>query len=79
MIAWREEGHKKGWLMFKDHLCQAQEEHHNEEEVRQKWQEAYMDEQGAPGETQKGSQKRWTQKQVAWEEYKNCPSSQGSC
>ncbi|PKU31590.1 hypothetical protein llap_18105 [Limosa lapponica baueri] len=45
----------------------------NKEEVRQKIQEACMDEQGAPGhtlKTKKEAYRGWQQGQVAWEEYR---------
>ena len=55
-------GTQESWLIFKDHLLQAQEQrmHPNKEEVRQKCQDACMDKQGAPGQTQtqKGSLQR---------------------
>jgi len=46
--------------------------HPNKEEVRQKRQEACVDEQGAHGQTQaqKEPYSGWKQGQVAWEEYK---------
>ncbi|GAB0206149.1 mitochondrial enolase superfamily member 1 [Grus japonensis] len=46
--------------------------HPNREEVRQKHQEAPMDEQGAPGQSQtkKEAYRGWKQGQVAWEEYR---------
>jgi len=46
--------------------------HPNKEQIRQKHQEAFMDEQGGPGQTQaqKGRYRRWKHGQVAWEEYR---------
>jgi len=45
--------------------------HPDQVEVRQKRQEADMDEQGAPGQTQAEKAYRgWKQGQVAWEEYR---------
>jgi len=46
--------------------------HPHKEEVRQKCQEACMDEQGVPGQTQaqKGTYRMWRQRQVTWEEYR---------
>ncbi|GAB0186183.1 mitochondrial enolase superfamily member 1 [Grus japonensis] len=46
--------------------------HLSKEGLRQKCQEACMDGQGAPGQTQrqKGSYRGWKQGQVAWEEYR---------
>jgi len=49
--ALEERGAQESWLIFKDHLLQAQEQCIPKEEVRQKRQDACMDEQGAPGET----------------------------
>ncbi|PKU47462.1 hypothetical protein llap_2202 [Limosa lapponica baueri] len=54
-------GTPKNWLIFKDHLLQAQEEVcPNKEKVSQKRQEACMNAQGTPGQTQtqKGSLQR---------------------
>ncbi|GAB0188754.1 mitochondrial enolase superfamily member 1 [Grus japonensis] len=46
--------------------------HPNKEEVKQKHQEAPVDEQGAPGQsqTQKEAYRGWKQGQVAWKEYR---------
>ncbi|GAB0205961.1 mitochondrial enolase superfamily member 1 [Grus japonensis] len=45
--------------------------HPNKEEVKQIHQEASMDEQGAPGQSQtKKAYRGWKQGQVAWEEYR---------
>ena len=47
-------GLQENYLIFKDHLLQLQEQSNspNKQEVRQKCQEACMDEQGAPGKTE---------------------------
>ncbi|GAB0209787.1 mitochondrial enolase superfamily member 1 [Grus japonensis] len=46
--------------------------HPNKEEVRQKHQEAPVDEQGAPGQSEKKKEayRGWKQGKVAWEEYR---------
>ena len=44
---------QESWVIFKDHpLLSAGEMHPNKEEVRGKHQEASMDEQAVPGQTQ---------------------------
>lgn len=45
-------GAQESWLIPKDHLLQAQAMQPNEEEIKQKSQEAYMDEQRDLGQTQ---------------------------
>jgi len=54
--------------------------HPNKEAVRQKKQEAYMDEQGAPGQAQKGSLQRVEARTGGLGGIqRNCLSSQESC
>ncbi|PKU28468.1 glycerol kinase [Limosa lapponica baueri] len=46
-------GAQGSWLVFKEHLLQAQEQCIPRKKVRRKSQEACMDEQGPPGQAQK--------------------------
>jgi len=68
-------GAQESWSVFKDHLLKAQEE------VRHKCQEASMDEQGAPGQTQAdkgGLQRMETRIGSLGGIQRNRPSSQGA-
>ncbi|GAB0205450.1 hypothetical protein GRJ2_003010600 [Grus japonensis] len=76
-------GAQDSWLICKGHLLQALlgVTHPNKEEVRQKCQEACVDEQGAPGQSQtkKGSLQRVEARAGSLGGIqRNCPSSQGS-
>jgi len=75
-------GTQEIWSVFKDHLLQAQEQCiPTKRNVRQKCQEAYMDEQGAPGQIQVekgGLQRMETRTGSLGGMQRNCPSSQGA-
>ncbi|PKU40674.1 glycerol kinase [Limosa lapponica baueri] len=75
-------GVQENWLLFKDHLLQAQEQCiPTKRKLGKKSQEACMDEQGASGQTQtqKGSLQRVEARTGSLGGIqRNCPSSHGS-